>query len=97
MRWLLVLLVAVLCASLAADSVPGKPTRLMQGLEVTFESDRNGNTDVWEQDQNGPSCRICDPTVEEAQPSALPGGTASYTSQRDGDYDIYAQTQDGTV
>jgi hypothetical protein len=34
MRWLLVLLVAVLCASLAAAPVPGKPSRLAQGLDT---------------------------------------------------------------
>ena len=98
MRWLLVPVLAALCASLAADAAPGKTSRLTQGLEVTFESDRNGTSDVWAQDENGPNCtQICDPDVDEAQPSQVPGLVTSYTSQRDGDFDIYALTQNGTV
>ena len=98
MRWLLVAAVAALCASLAAGSAPGQTSRLAQGLEVTFESDRNGTSDVWEQDENGPNCtQICDPNIEEAQPSQVPGRATTYTSQRDGDFDIYALTQNGTV
>ena len=97
--WILVPALAVGCANLAADSAPGRIAATAPSLEIAFESDRSGSTDVLVLTAKGkattePTSR---PGSVEAQPTSSPQGTAGYSSDRDGDYDIYADTKDGTV
>ncbi len=88
---------AVACAALVADSAPGQSSAPDGGLEISFESHRGGSADIWVLTGKGKERRETGSAgSEEAQPSPSPQGTASYTSERDGDYDIYAKTQDGT-
>jgi TolB protein len=96
--WILAPAVAVACAALVADSAPGQSSATDEGIEIAFESDRGGSTDIWVLTGKGRQHRQAGVAgTEEAQPSTSPKGRATYTSERDGDYDIYAETQNGTV
>jgi Tol biopolymer transport system component len=96
--WILVPTLAVGCASLAADTAPGGNAATDAGLEIVFESDRSGSTDVWVLTAKGKArTEATGAKSVEAQPTSSPQGTAGYTSDRDGDYDIYADTNGGTV
>jgi dipeptidyl aminopeptidase/acylaminoacyl peptidase len=98
LSWILVPTLAVGCASLAADTAPGRTAATDASLEIFFESDRSGSTDVWVLTAKGKArTEATRPGSVEAQPTSSPQGTAGYTSDRDGDYDIYADTKDGTV
>lgn len=89
----------VACASVA-DSATDPNSAAEQGFEIAFESDRGGSSDVWVLTGKGKQHPLTGGGSVEAQPSPAPSpqqGVASYMSDRDGDFDIYAETRNGTV
>jgi WD40 repeat protein len=96
--WILAPALAVFCAALAADSAPGRNSIAAQGVEIAFETNRGGSSDVFVlTGVKSAGCQVCNSGIEEAQPSPAPDGEASYASDRDGNYDIYAETSSGRV
>jgi dipeptidyl aminopeptidase/acylaminoacyl peptidase len=89
---------AIGCASLVADSAPARVAKTTLSLAIVFESDRAGSADVWALTAKGKARKEVSRTgSEDVQPTSSPQGKAGYASDRDGDYDIYAETSAGTV
>lgn len=102
-------LIALLAAAVAAPEPPPAarkltrarntyPFRSPDGTKIAFESDRNGNLDIYVMNADGTGVtRLTDHPAADRKPAWSPDGKKIvFQSQRDGNEEIYAMNVDGT-
>jgi Tol biopolymer transport system component len=80
------------------NAADGYPTYSPGGTLIAFQSNRNGNYDVWTMHENG-CClvRLNNVTKFDGHPAWSPDGTRIvFASSRSGVYDLYLINPDGT-
>jgi TolB protein len=74
------------------------PAWLPDGESIVFQSDREGQVDIYRMDADGSNLRrLTDDPAEDSDPAVSPDGRRiAFASLRDGDYDIIVMNLDGS-
>jgi Tol biopolymer transport system component len=67
------------------------------GLKIAFQSDRDGDNEIYTMDSDGSNLeQLTFNTATDSNPRFSPDGTIAFISARDGNYEVYTMDADGT-